>query len=110
LQNRKKHRTFAFGMKQYKVWLDSDNIYVEDESGAVASKRIADYPALLAASPAEREAFELSPCGVHWFDLDVDLLSDSFYNPEKYNLWAMPLPRLGRVCSKGSLSDRRQYK
>lgn len=72
----------------YKVWLDSENIYVQNEVGEVASKPIARYKRLLNATPEQREKFELSSCGVHWFDLDIDLAFDSFFNPDKYNLLA----------------------
>ena len=75
-------------MEQFDVWLDMNNIYVRNALGEVASKPISRYERLYKASETERNAFELSPCGVHWYDLDVDLAFDSFFHPEKYNLIA----------------------
>ena len=76
-------------MEHYEVWLDKINIYVRNAQGDVASKPIARYERLHKASDEQRNAFELSSCGVHWFDLDIDLAFDSFFHPEKYNLLAM---------------------
>ena len=76
-------------MEHYEVWLDNINIYVRNAQGDVASKPIARYERLHKASDEQRNAFELSSCGVHWFDLDIDLAFDSFFHPEKYNLLAM---------------------
>lgn len=75
-------------MIPYEVWLDADNIYVRNAQGTVASKPIAKYERLCRASEEQRNTFELSSCGVHWYDLDVDLAFDSFFYPEKYNLLA----------------------
>ena len=76
-------------MEHYEVWLDKINIYVRNAQGDVASKPIARYERLHKASDEQRNAYELSSCGVHWFDLDIDLAFDSFFHPEKYNLLAM---------------------
>ena len=75
-------------MGQYDVWLDTDYIYVRNAQGNIASKPIARYERLHKASEEQRKAFVLSSCGVHWFDLDVDLAFNSFFHPEKYNLIA----------------------
>ena len=75
-------------MEKYEVWLDGTSIYVRNQQGVVASKPIARYERLHRASEEQRKSFELSSCGVHWFDLDVDLAFDSFFHPEKYNLLA----------------------
>ena len=75
-------------MEHYEVWLDMNNIYVRNAQGDVASKPIARYERLHKASEEQRKSFELSPCGIHWFDLDIDLSFDSFFHPEKYSLLA----------------------
>jgi hypothetical protein len=75
-------------MENYKVWLDSEFIYVENESGEIGKKPISKYHALASATKEQRDNFELSSCGVHWYELDVDLAFDSFFHPEKYNLRA----------------------
>ena len=76
-------------MEHYEVWLDKNYIYVRNSQGEVASKPIDRYERLHKASDEQRNAFELSSCGVHWFDLDIDLAFDSFFHPEKYNLLAV---------------------
>ena len=41
------------------------------------------YPRLLAATPAERARYELSPLGVHWPDIDEDLSVESMLKGHK---------------------------
>ena len=75
-------------MEHFEVWLDMVYICVRSAQGNVASKPIARYERLHKASEEQRKDFELSSCGIHWYDLDVDLAFDSFFHPEKYNLLA----------------------
>ena len=70
-------------MEHYEVWLDKNYIYVRNEQGDVASKPIARYERLHKASDEQRNAFELSSCGVHWYDLDIDNLH-GVYNINDY--------------------------
>lgn len=41
------------------------------------------YPRLLAATPAERARYQLSPMGVHWPDVDEDLSVEGMLKGQK---------------------------
>ena len=43
------------------------------EFGSKASYAFADWPRLANATKAQREDFYLSPCGIHWPQIDEDL-------------------------------------
>lgn len=63
-------------MKQHvivKVWMDSDSLWVETQDGLRVSSPFAKWERLANASQAEREDFYLSPCGIHWPQVDEDL-------------------------------------
>ncbi|MBR2358924.1 MAG: DUF2442 domain-containing protein [Bacteroidaceae bacterium] len=75
-------------MKNYEVWMDQEYIYVRNSAGVTATKPISRYQRLLDATEEQRNNFELSACGIHWYELDVDLEFDSFFNPQKYTLVA----------------------
>ena len=48
-------------------------IFVVLESETKLQFRAADNPRLASATPAQLNNIELSPCGLHWPDLDEDL-------------------------------------
>ena len=57
------------------VHFDENNIWVELTDGRVLGVPLAWFPRLLAATPAQREKFEMSGGGqgLHWSDLDEDI-------------------------------------
>lgn len=75
-------------MANHEVWLDKENIYVRNSEGQTASKPISRFKRLMQATEEQRNAFELSSCGIHWYDLDVDLEFESFFHPQKFTLLA----------------------
>jgi hypothetical protein len=55
------------------VTFDDDTIWVSLADGRVLGVPLAWFPRLLAATPADRKAFELSRGGIHWAALDEDI-------------------------------------
>jgi hypothetical protein len=55
------------------VRFDEDVMWVALSDGRVLGTPLAWFPRLLKAAPAEREAVEISPFGLHWPALDVDV-------------------------------------
>ena len=55
------------------VKFDDNSFWVELSDGRMLGIPLAWFPRLLAATPEEREAFELSPQGIHWDALDEDI-------------------------------------
>ncbi|WP_300806495.1 DUF2442 domain-containing protein [uncultured Desulfovibrio sp.] len=56
-----------------KVWFDEASLWVELSDARTIGVPLAWFPRLLGASPAQREAFELSAFGIHWEELDEDI-------------------------------------
>ena len=56
------------------VRLDAERMWVGLSEGRVIGVPLAWFPRLQRATPAEREAFEISPFGIHWQALDEDVL------------------------------------
>lgn len=52
---------------------DDNSFWVELSDGRMLGVPLAWFPRLLAATPGEREAFELSSRGIHWDALDEDI-------------------------------------
>ncbi len=52
---------------------DENNLWVELNDGRTLGVSLAWFPRLLAATPEERAACELSPRGIHWDALDEDI-------------------------------------
>lgn len=52
---------------------DDDSMWVELDDGRVLGVPLAWFPRLLRATVAQRQAFELSPSGLHWEELDEDV-------------------------------------
>jgi Protein of unknown function (DUF2442) len=50
-----------------------DALSVGLEDGRTITVPIAWYPRLLKASPEQRLAYELSPAGIHWDEIDEDI-------------------------------------
>ena len=58
------------------VRFDDDSLWVDLDDGRVVGVPLAWFPRLLAATPEQRSAFELSPRGIHWDALDEDISID----------------------------------
>lgn len=65
-----------------RVWFDAERIYAETTGGETLWQLLCYYPRLEAATPVQREAYELEPCGLHWEELDEDVSNESFRYPE----------------------------
>jgi len=55
------------------VRIDDANLWVELEDGRTLGVPLAWFPRLLNGTMAQRLAFELSPMGIHWDELDEDI-------------------------------------
>lgn len=55
------------------VRFDDDTMWVALSDGRTIGVPLAWFPRLLRASPAEREAVESSPFGLHWEAIDEDI-------------------------------------
>ncbi|HEU4968441.1 DUF2442 domain-containing protein [Sphingomonas sp.] len=55
------------------VSFDEDTMSVALDDGRTIIVPLAWYPRLLGARPDQLEAYELSPSGVHWDQLDEDI-------------------------------------
>ena len=56
-----------------KVWFDEASLWVELSDARTIGVPLAWFPRLLEASPAQREAFELSAFGIPWEELDENI-------------------------------------
>lgn len=55
------------------VRFDRDSFWVDLDDGRTLGVPLAWFPRLLHGSAAQREAFFLSPDGIHWDELDEDI-------------------------------------
>ena len=55
------------------VHFDDAQMWVDLEDGRTLGIPLVWFPRLLHGSPAQREAFFLSPDGIHWEELDEDI-------------------------------------
>ena len=62
----------------YKIWFDSENIYLQNNHGKIGYLPLKAYKPLWNASSEERNLYEFSPFGIHWDKLDEDLCFDGF--------------------------------
>ena len=58
------------------VRFEGERMWVGLSDGRVIGVPLAWFPRLMRAAPAEREAFTLSPFGIHWEALDEDVSVD----------------------------------
>jgi hypothetical protein len=56
-----------------KVGFDDDTMWVDLTDGRTLGVPLAWFPRLLHATPAQRNAVEISRTGLHWEDLDEDI-------------------------------------
>lgn len=61
-----------------KIWFDSDWLYGLGDDGKIYRQSLLWYKRLKAASPKEREEYEISTIGIHWRKLDEDVSFESF--------------------------------
>jgi len=55
------------------VRFDETRFWVELQDGRVRGTPLSWYPRLLRATPEQRAAYELSPLGLHWDEIDEDI-------------------------------------
>jgi Protein of unknown function (DUF2442) len=55
------------------VRFDEYSMCVDVEDGRTAGVPLAWFPRLFRATPAQRDAVELSRCGLHWDEIDEDI-------------------------------------
>lgn len=60
------------------VWFQDDSIFIQTKSGGERSQPLKWFPKLFNASLAQLQKFELSPFGIHWPNLDIDLSFEGF--------------------------------
>ena len=70
-------------MKIAKLWFADGRIFIETETGDTLSQSLKWYPRLENATPAGREAYRLSPVGIHWPEIDEDISFESFTYPNE---------------------------
>ena len=58
------------------VHFDDDHLWVDLDDGRTIGSPLAWFPRLQRATPAQREAVEISPMGLHWEDIDEDISID----------------------------------
>ncbi len=61
------------------VRFDDDCFWVDVEDGRTIGVPFAWFPRLLAATPAQRLDYELSPLGIHWDAIDEDILVEALF-------------------------------
>lgn len=57
-----------------KIWFDNEHIFGCDEDGKVYSQSLLWYPKLRAASDEERLQYTFGFDGIHWRNLDEDIV------------------------------------
>lgn len=77
-----------------KIWLTQTAIHILLNDGRQAQELFNDYQRLKYATPTQREAYTLSPFGIHWEELDEDLSFDGFFKEKK------PLSELGQFFKR----------
>ena len=63
------------------VSFDDCTMSVSLDDGRTITVPLAWYPRLLGASREQLEAYELSPSGVHWDDIDEDIAVEGMMTP-----------------------------
>lgn len=61
-------------VRAIEVRFDEDSFWVSLSDGRVLGVPLAWFPRLLKATPAQRESVTLSTRGLHWEELDEDIL------------------------------------
>lgn len=66
----------SFLVKAKSVRFDQDSMWVELSDGRILGVPLAWFPRLLHGSAEQREQVSISSRGLHWEDLDEDILVD----------------------------------
>ncbi len=72
--------------KIVKIWLTDTEIWIQNESGAMASEKFVDYPRLRDASVEQRKNYIVDAFGLHWEDIDEDLSFEGFFHKKPDNI------------------------
>jgi len=69
-------------MKIDKVWFDTENMYVQIDSGHIIGNPISWFKRLEKATPEQRNKIEIDPYGesIHWEEIDEDLSLESLFD------------------------------
>jgi len=72
-------------MKINKVWFDTENLYVQLDSGHIIGNPINWFKRIERATSEQRNKFEIDPFGesLHWEELDEDLSLESLFDFKK---------------------------
>lgn len=65
-------------MKIVKIWFEGEYLYGRDQEGREYRQSLLWYRELQEATTKERDAYTISPVGIHWRGLDVDVSFESF--------------------------------
>ncbi|MDR1190674.1 MAG: DUF2442 domain-containing protein [Verrucomicrobiales bacterium] len=60
------------------LWFSDTRIFIETGAGVVRSQPLRFYPRLQRATDEQRAAWQPSPFGLHWAQLDEDISFESF--------------------------------
>lgn len=63
-----------FSVKATRVHFDQDSMWVDLSDGRIIAVPLAWFPRLLHATEEQRERFRISSRGLHWEELDEDIL------------------------------------
>ena len=69
-------------MKIFKVWFDSENMYVQINTGHIIGNPLSWFERLQNATPEQRSKYEIGPFGqsLHWEEIDEDLSLESLFD------------------------------
>jgi hypothetical protein len=62
-----------------RVRFDADLMWVDISDGRTIGVPLLWFPRLLKATPEQRQAFELSRRGIHWDEIDEDILVEALF-------------------------------
>lgn len=95
-------------MKLQKLWFDDKYICIKTDAGKVGKLPLNDFPKLRFATKEQRDAYELSPFGIHWLQLDEDLSYEGFFDyvPSPQSEVRRKLGELPDICNMGYIAQR----
>lgn len=66
-----------------KIGFTPETIFIETNEGVIKSHPLTWFPTLEKATAEQRENYTISPFGVHWEALDMDLSFEGFFRYQK---------------------------
>lgn len=95
-------------MKLRKLWFDDKCVCIETDTGKIGRLPLNDFPKLRFATKEQRDAYELSPFGIHWPQLDEDLSYEGFFDyvPSPRSEVRRKLGELPDICNMGYIAQR----